>query len=143
MTLPPAGDRGQRFEVTYAEADDPAGVRRTFGWAATMDGARAFTRSIDLHPSMRDPEIRDRMTGETVPTFPTAVWSGTLVFLGVPMACHVLDTGERIVEPDSVEQLLIAIGRAHHNRPDKTLADPDVLAEIERFVAWSQTRGPA
>ena len=73
----PTGDRGQRYEVSYAKPHAPAvrahgephapavrahGERKVFGWSETIEGAEAFSRSIDLHPSMTAPQIRDRRT---------------------------------------------------------------------------------
>ena len=59
-------DRGQRYEVTYLDTD--AGVRRLFGWAKTLEGARAFATAIERHPGMTKAEIKDRHTGEIVVT---------------------------------------------------------------------------
>ena len=56
------GDRGQRYEVTYFDPD--ANIRKVFGWSDTAEGAQAFARSIELHPSMQFPQIRDRTTGK-------------------------------------------------------------------------------
>lgn len=53
------GDRGQRYEVSY-ERD---GNRRVFGWSDTLAGANAMARSIDLHPTMSNPKIKDRQAG--------------------------------------------------------------------------------
>jgi hypothetical protein len=52
------GDRGQRYEVSYY--DPYSNTRKTFGWSDTIEGAQAFARSIELHPSMQFPKIRDR-----------------------------------------------------------------------------------
>lgn len=52
------GDRGQRYEITYFDPD--AKRRRVFGWAANQTGADAMCDSINLHPTMRDPKVRDR-----------------------------------------------------------------------------------
>lgn len=54
------GDRGQRYEITYL---DSAGARKVFGWTETAHGALGFVSSINLNPSMSDPEIRDRRPG--------------------------------------------------------------------------------
>lgn len=58
------GDRGQRYEITYY--DPHTKTRKVFGWSTDLDGARAFAGSIDLHPSMEFPQIKDRETGEAV-----------------------------------------------------------------------------
>lgn len=58
------GDRGQRYEVSYLEAD---GIeRKSFGWANTRRGVEGMVRSIELHPTMEEPEVYDRRTGSKV-----------------------------------------------------------------------------
>ena len=52
------GDRGQRYEVSYVDLNDAE--RKVFGWCETMEGAKAYCDSIDLHPSMSMAEIEDR-----------------------------------------------------------------------------------
>ena len=37
---------------------------------------------------------------------PKAVWSGEFSFSGLTMKCHVLDTGQRIIEEESVKAFL-------------------------------------
>ena len=37
---------------------------------------------------------------------PKAVWSGESSFSGLTMKCHVLDTGQRIIEEESVKAFL-------------------------------------
>jgi len=56
MTFP-TGDRGQRYEVSYLAED---GERKVFGWANDVIGAEAMVGSINLHPSMSRPQIKDR-----------------------------------------------------------------------------------
>lgn len=58
----PVGDKGQRYEVTYAKVDGD-GKRHVFGWAEAYAGAARLASSINLNPSMMLPEIRDRTTG--------------------------------------------------------------------------------
>jgi hypothetical protein len=41
---------------------------------------------------------------------PNATWSGTLTVSGVELRCHVLDTGQRIIETESLERLFRAWG---------------------------------
>lgn len=52
------GDNGQRYEVSYfCSADNK---RKVFGWAEVLDGAEVFFKSINLHPTMSCPKVRDR-----------------------------------------------------------------------------------
>ncbi len=55
--LPDVGDKGQRYEVTFL---DPGGKRVVFGWSETSEGADIFVDSINKHPVLEAPEIRDR-----------------------------------------------------------------------------------
>lgn len=62
----PVGDRGQRFEVSFVWINRDDGGRQVFGWCDTYEGALRMAKSIDLHPSMMLPEIRDRSAGPDV-----------------------------------------------------------------------------
>lgn len=65
-----------------------------------------------------------------------AVWSGEFHLCGVLMKCHVLDTGERIIEPDSVDAFFQVM--------EHQAIDPDYLqAEVQRFEQWLQCGGTA
>ncbi len=64
MTHIGSGDRGQRYEISYVATD---GVRRTFGWSDTLEGAGVLCRSIVLNPSMSFPTICHRNTGASIP----------------------------------------------------------------------------
>jgi len=60
------GDRGQRYEVTYQDGDE--GPRKVLGWSDTLDGAEGFCDAVRVHPSWRNPLIRDReSTDECTP----------------------------------------------------------------------------
>jgi hypothetical protein len=62
-----------------------------------------------------------------VDELPQPVWSGAFNVIGVEVRCHVLSDGRRIIEADSVEQLLAA------------MADPEVDnddAGLEAFARW-------
>lgn len=52
------GDIGQRYESTYFDPDTK--TRKVFGWSNRYNVAEAMCRAINLHPSMFDPQIRDR-----------------------------------------------------------------------------------
>ena len=52
------GDKGQQFEITYLDPDD--NTRKVFGWATTSLLASKMCDSVHLHPSMRQPLVRDR-----------------------------------------------------------------------------------
>ena len=49
------------------------------------------------------------MTGAALPT---SVWHGSFRLFGVDVKCHVLDTGERVIEGDSMADLLEAMQSA-------------------------------
>jgi hypothetical protein len=51
----PAGDNGQRFEVSCY--DESRGQRIIYGWA---DDPNKLVSAINLHPTCRDPQVRDR-----------------------------------------------------------------------------------
>ena len=52
------GDKGQRYEITYRDID--TNERKVFGWSDDVAGIQAMHNSILRHPSMADPETRDR-----------------------------------------------------------------------------------
>jgi hypothetical protein len=58
---------------------------------------------------------------------PTAVWSGSFMLGNVEMRCHVLSTGERIIEADSVAALFA---------DDSDMPDVD----MSEFVRWMRSR---
>lgn len=58
---------------------------------------------------------------------PYPVWSGTFMLHGVELKCHVLNTGERVIEAESMEALFSAL-----DQPGAQL-DP---AELEVFARW-------
>lgn len=62
---------------------------------------------------------------------PKSVWHGTFKLFGVDVHCHVLDDGRRIIEEESMVQLLQAMG-------DSAGVDQH---ELEEFVRW-QKRTP-
>lgn len=53
----PVGDRGQRYEITFLDAD---GVRKTLGWTGDADGAEQMANVIRSHPTWDSPAIIDR-----------------------------------------------------------------------------------
>lgn len=57
MTGFKVGDKGQRYEVRYKDAE---GLVRTLGWAETETGVAKFFRVIELHPAFHSPEVIDR-----------------------------------------------------------------------------------
>jgi hypothetical protein len=59
-------------------------------------------------------------------TTPKSVWSGTFRIFGVDVRCHVLDDGQRIIEADSVAELIEAM-EAPDNRD---------IGDIENFHKW-------
>ena len=61
----------------------------------------------------------------------TAVWSGTFHLFGVEVRCHVLSDGRRIIEAESLAELLAAMANTAH-------IDPKRGAEIEAFARWQK-----
>jgi hypothetical protein len=68
---------------------------------------------------------------------PQAVWSGSFRIFGVEVKCHVLDDGRRIIEADSMDQLLGAI-----TAPGSDLTDEDREA-LAGFLDWQHGRDAA
>lgn len=62
-------------------------------------------------------------------TAPQSIWQGTFTMFGVEVRCHVLDDGRRIIEAESMTELLNAM--ASCNR----VVDPK---EIEGFAKWQK-----
>ena len=50
------GDRGQRYEIRYTDKDD--GKEKVIGWSDDPDN---LVECINLHPSMEDPKVIDRL----------------------------------------------------------------------------------
>ena len=59
---------------------------------------------------------------------PKARWSGSFTIFGVDVRCHVLDTGERIIEADSMRSLVEAL----QVRP----IGYDETDDMARFLRW-------
>ena len=63
------GDRGQRYEVRYSSLDDNGQAKpevKVFGWAITLGGAATMVSAINLHPSMTNPRVWDRVENKEV-----------------------------------------------------------------------------
>lgn len=54
-SLPPAGDRGQRYEVRYLDAD---GSEHVMGWSESYP--QNYVDAINAHPSWHSPKVVDR-----------------------------------------------------------------------------------
>lgn len=59
---------------------------------------------------------------------PTAIWSGTFTVWGIELRCHVLDTGQRIVEAEDMERFI-------HAMED---GDLDTRGDMAEFVRWQR-----
>ncbi len=55
-----SGDRGQRYEVRFFDAQ--TGAERVFGWTTHSDGG-GLMRSAKVWPAARDPWVIDRLAG--------------------------------------------------------------------------------
>ena len=62
-SMPPPGDHRQRYEVRFRRADNSE--ERIFGWCSDPTGG-AFFESVLLNPSMKEPFVVDRSTGEVI-----------------------------------------------------------------------------
>lgn len=60
---------------------------------------------------------------------PKTIWQGSFRLLGVDVRCHVLSTGERIIEADSFAALLEAMGN-----PAAAFDEHELAA----FVHWQK-----
>jgi hypothetical protein len=56
---------------------------------------------------------------------PQAVWSGSFTVFGVEIICHLLDNGQRVVEVESIEKLLLG-----------GIAPGEDLGEFDKFARW-------
>lgn len=56
--MPPAGDKGQRYEVRYK---DGKGQERVAGWTNREDGGQLVTM-VKMHPVWHSPQVVDRRT---------------------------------------------------------------------------------
>ncbi len=61
---------------------------------------------------------------------PKAVWSGSFSLFGAEVKCHVLDDGRRVIESDSMGDLLNAM--AVYDVPD----EETVQREIDAIARW-------
>ena len=67
---------------------------------------------------------------------PSSVWQGTFLLFGTELKCHVLSDGQRIIEEDSMVDLL----KAMESSPENSCDD----AEMVSFVKWlSAQKTPA
>ena len=57
---------------------------------------------------------------------PESIWSGSFKLFGVDVKCHTLDNGERIIEADSVHDLIEAMELGF-------VPDAEQLAEFARW----------
>lgn len=55
---------------------------------------------------------------------PVSIWQGSFTIFGVEVRCHVLSTGERVIEVESIDAFLVA---------SNTEIDP---GEMESFARW-------
>jgi hypothetical protein len=64
-------------------------------------------------------------------SFPHSIWSGVFTIFGVPLRCHVLEDGRRIIEEDSVTALFSVL-------ETEALLDS---GEHEAFGLWLRGKG--
>lgn len=66
---------------------------------------------------------------DLLPTMPKAIWSGEFTLFGVTLHCHVLDTGERVIEADDVVGFFEALSHTEYDEATMT-------AELVAFARW-------
>lgn len=71
--------------------------------------------------------MTEKVTQPEETGLPTAVWSGSFRLFGVDVKCHTLSNGQRIIEADSMAQLLDAMGS--QDTPRET-------DDAKLFAAW-------
>jgi hypothetical protein len=64
----------------------------------------------------------------TQPELPRVVWSGEFNLGGVKLRCHVLNTGQRVIDEESVVDLL----------EQMSTDEPLDVSELERFADWQR-----
>ena len=63
--LPPAGDRGQRYEVRFTDED---GNDKVLGWSETYP--QNYIDAVNAHPSWHSPRVVDRRPPEKATSNP-------------------------------------------------------------------------
>ena len=61
---------------------------------------------------------------------PRAVWTGCFSLFGVEVRCHELDDGRRIIDADSLANVIEGMARG----------EALVMAEMEKFTTWRHGR---
>lgn len=64
---------------------------------------------------------------------PKSVWQGSFTIFGVELKCHVLDTGQRVIEADSMHALMEAMGTV---QPTDLSKMDQVAKDLEDFNRW-------
>lgn len=63
---------------------------------------------------------------------PHAIWSGSFHVYGVEVKCHTLSNGERIIEKESFENLMAAMGA--------TSTIDEMGEDVQAFAQWKSGR---
>jgi len=61
---------------------------------------------------------------------PRAIWSGTFTVMGVELKCHMLDSGQRIIEAESMNEFMEKL-------TDGEL-DPMDVEDMTEFYRWQR-----
>jgi hypothetical protein len=104
---------------------------RHWAVAGRLEGARMSRRNSrgeELGPAQFDDRSYDDRQLEGV--LPSAVWSGEFVLFGVPLKCHVLNDGRRIIDAESIEDLM----RAMATQGEQSLEEME--REVAAFARW-------
>jgi hypothetical protein len=69
------------------------------------------------------------INAETIMATPVSIWSGSFSVCGIELRCHVLDTGERVIEGESLENFMAAL---EDGALDSTQGD------LTAFLRWQK-----
>jgi hypothetical protein len=61
---------------------------------------------------------------------PKAVWQGSFNVWGIELKCYVLDTGQRIIDAESMDRFIEALTSGDH--------EPDINDELATFLRWQK-----
>jgi hypothetical protein len=63
---------------------------------------------------------------------PHAIWSGSFHMFGVEVKCYVLSTGQRVIDANSMNELMLAMGSSEEIDP----------GDLGAFGAWQRGHQP-
>ncbi len=69
---------------------------------------------------------------------PVPVWSGLFTLFGIEFKCHVLDSGHRIIEEESMDAL---VGALQERITDSPLNYDKDISAFNQFISFCQGTG--